>query len=265
MILACFFVLLTVLFILTFVLPKNEKRTETVTENGENGFYSETTYFYNETDYKEYKNSDSPEAVKYSPEEKFVAAAVKKLYASDDGQFSNDERQYFLSIEMKVTLNKAMGEYEVTGSAKWANEKSFRGEQTAEHTWFDFLGISWGGKKSFVGTQKSIDGAYYNTHAPVHFATCEANSYGGYIWLFEEKTGMYGDAMEYAEASVILDTYNEKKGNETYAKLTYIHTYENAGGIPHFMHDPSGESSQISYNTSGKQWSVELSVGGLAY
>lgn len=185
----------------------------------------------------------------------------------DDTIGSDNESLYYLDIGMTVKYNSGTGQYIITGTASWKEEIVWPWEsnKAAEEKYFDYLGITWGGDKDIIAHSHTITGNYYNGDS-VSFAKQLSDSYVGYVWQFNEKSGYLGKEMEEATATVNISKYGASQNKETNAKLTYIHTYGVIEGNVSFTYGADGNAAaELSLSETEKQWQIQIDISGIAY
>lgn len=180
---------------------------------------------------------------------------------------SKKESLYYLNINMTVEYNLNNKQYTITGMASWADKLVWAWEsyKAAEEDYFDYIGITWGGDRTFVSTSQSISGNYYNGNA-VNFTRRTSDSYVGYVWQFNEKSGYLGKEMEFAMAKINIANIDTFKNKETNAKMTYIHTYGKINGTVSFNYNSNNNAAAgVTLSETEKQWQIEIDVPGIAY
>lgn len=269
--------------------------TDCYTVCEEDGYYSETTYFLTEEAYTDIGNASADS----SDGEEFVSATRKRVWVCEfyseadettesqllsksevdeieseaDGVAaaastlvgSDSESFYYLDIDMAVYYNTGSETYSVTGDASWQKVWTWNSMKAAEEDICDYIGITWGGAGTLCATSKSISGYYYNSKA-VSFSRKISDSYAGYVWQFNEKSGYLGKELESATANVTLEKDGELLGKTTNVKMTYIHTYSDFSGSVSLSADSDGTAAaSVSLSQSTDSWQIEIDVAGISY
>ncbi len=180
---------------------------------------------------------------------------------------SDSESLYYLNISMSVVYNKSSEQYSVTGTASWKKEIVWAWDnyKAAEEFHFDYIGFTWGGNKTIVAKSQSISGNYYNDEA-VSFSRKTSDSYVGYVWQFNEKSGYLGKEMELATAKVDLAKVGTSENKETNVKMTYIHTYGAFEESISFTPTEEGWiAPSLAFTKTEEQWQIEIDVPGIKY
>lgn len=197
----------------------------------------------------------------------------KELDDSISSGFENDtigvdeESLYYLNISMSVVYNNSSKQYSVTGTASWKEEIVWAWDnyKAAEEFHFDYIGFTWGGNNSIISKSQSISGNYYNGEA-VSFSRKTSDSYVGYVWQFNEKSGYLGKEMELATAKIDLAKVGTSENKETNVKMTYIHTYGSFEESISFTPTEEGWiAPSLTFTKTENQWQIEIDVPGIKY
>lgn len=170
-----------------------------------------------------------------------------------------------LSIYLVVYKDSSRNYY-AYGTADWENGIYSSGEN-APASGYDFIAISWGGDgelKNSSSSDRSISGIYQYDQGNISFSRAESDTYRGYCWQFNEKSGAY--FADYIDCYAKLKkTYTTYQGKETNIRLTYIHTYQSSVGAVSFEGGSSGVAAGVSLSSCDKQWQIEIDVPGIYY
>lgn len=225
------------------------------------GLISEKVYFSDEAAYIGYLSENGIKAEK--SDKRFVSAAVQKI-----AEQTRKDKIYFLYLELTVTFDTAASVYQIDVAARWDKKSSYAGSITAEGTALDFLAITWGGAGGLCAKDHSMYGRYYGSDKTEAFSKRESNSYGGFVWQFSERNGLYGAILQEARASVTLEP---AEGNiivrEAGVRLTYIHTAHRTNYGLMTVDYGRGDSSapRILYETVGDSFKTELCIEDLIF
>ena len=168
---------------------------------------------------------------------------------------------------MSVVYNSSSNQYTITGEASWDDVLVWLWDtnKAAEEWDFDYIGITWGGARTLVANTHSISGKYYNGNA-VSFSKQTSDSYAGYVWQFNEKSGYLGKEMKLATATVNISKVGTSENKETNAKMTYIHTYGKIKGDISLTYNSDGSAAAgVSLSETSEQWQIEIDVPGIVY
>ena len=180
-------------------------------------------------------------------------------------QETDEEEQYYLSIRMVLYRDYSEDQYIVQGNARWEAILTGDSNKAAQENYWDYLAITWGGERLLCGDEHEISGYYYNEDE-VSFHRDISDSYAGYSWHFNEKSGWMGKEMELCTAVVRLNDSIAPKGLETNAKVTYVHTYGNIGGSLSFSMNSNGvAAASVNLQETEKQWQIEIDTPGIKY
>lgn len=180
---------------------------------------------------------------------------------------SDKETMYYLEIKMTVYYNTLTGQYLVESNASWAAVLvwAWDTDKAAEEFYKDYIGITWGGAGTLQATNQTITGTYYNGKA-VTFSRMISDSYAGYVWQFNEKSGYLGKEMKNATANISLKKQGSNMGKKTNVKMTYIHTYGKINGSLTLGINSNGEAAaSLTLSETTKQWQIEIDVPNLDY
>lgn len=190
--------------------------------------------------------------------------------ASDDVKIEIDkdtESMYYLDISLYLVYSSGDNSFYVTGMAGWEDKLvwAWDSNKAAEEDYFDYISLTWGGERMLKADYKNIYGTYYNGNA-VSFSRKNSDSYAGYVWQFNEKSGYLGKEMKSSVARVNLKNVGTNEYRETNAKMTYIHTWGAIGGDVSFSVDSEGTfAAGVELSETEKQWQIEIDVSGLQY
>lgn len=179
----------------------------------------------------------------------------------------DNESLYNLSIEMSVVA-EVDGSYTVTGTSNWknVNKNLIDQDEVAEDKSLDFIGITWGGSGALCVNDKNNDiytyGQYWNGNS-VSFTRSNSDSYRGFVWQFQEKAD--NSPMSFAITKLNLKKTGAKQGNETNAKMTYIHTFDKISGTVSFTASLNDLAVGLAFSATDKHWQIEIDVPGINY
>lgn len=98
------------------------------------------------------------------------------------------------------------------------------------------------------------------------FSRATSDSYVGYVWQFNEKSGFLGKEMEQAKATILIKKTGTLEGKETNVKMTYIHTYSKVSGSVTFSMDSTGKAAaRLTLTETQDQWQIAIDIPGIKY
>lgn len=221
---------------------------ETISANGD---VSES-HLMNEAEVVEYQN--------------MVSTCSDNTYSVNGNTWIGEDEEEHQGGKLSIYLvvyKDSSGNYLAYGTADWENGV-YWGGVNGPSSGYDFIAITWGGGGELKNTARSISGIYQYDQGDISFSRAESDTYYGYCWQFNEKTGSYyADYIDcYAK---IAKTYTTVQSKETSIQLTYIHTYQSAVGSVSFEGGSSGAAAGVSLSSCDKQWQLEIDVPGITY
>lgn len=182
---------------------------------------------------------------------------------------SDDTGIYYLDIVIRVAHNTETDEYTITGSAFWEEKLVWywQTDMAAEESYFDFMGVTWGGGDTICSVKTDISGKYYNDQNVI-FGKRDSHDYRGYVWQFHEKSGYLGKEMRSGVIKSNIKKEGEKLGQKTCAQLTYIHTYgafDNDFSLEIEASESPSVAAGIAMSVVKKSWQLQVSVDGIIY
>lgn len=266
---------------------RNINNINVVCDDGE--YYSETTYYYNQGQFASLYALSSIE-----DNEEFVMGVSKKVWVAetknDEGlvadsrllkkdelrqgdfetqvsaqsSYIGEDEEARYSLEIALTVVESNGVYTAKAVARWENKAIWGGEQTAEESRDDYLGLTWGGEGTLEKRNQSFTGVYYDG-STMNGSRALSDSYKGYVWQFREKTWFWGTMMKKATANVSISKVGTNEGKSTSIKLTYIHTYKEVNGTISFSYQNHKVVPQLTIGQKDNNWQIQVDVAGIRY
>lgn len=180
---------------------------------------------------------------------------------------NKSDEMYLLTLNFELRYSSYTNKYFASGEAVWEDKwvPFWQTDEAAEEWNLDFMGITWGGEKTLKIENADFSASYYNDNT-VDYSIAKADSYAGYVWQFNEKSGYLGKELKYARANVDIKKIGTPLNKETNIVLTYIHTYGAiSGGISFEFDSEEKLSAGISLSLTDKQWQIQIDIPGIIY
>ncbi len=172
----------------------------------------------------------------------------------------DDESKGKLEITLFV-IDDGNSKYKFIGRGHWTGENLVTKDSPAAGD--DFLGLTWGGDGNAFKTDTIISEGKYVNGNNMSMSRSKSDSYRGYVWQFQEDTAT--SYMDYAHGEIHVIPVGQIDNEETNAKLTYIHTYEDVVGTITIGASIEGVAPAITLSSVSKQWQIEVDIPGLNY